>query len=176
VSILARQDPRRGDIIVFRSPEDGDLLVKRVIALPGETVALRWNRLSIDGDPANYVHVDACASRSSESNSAAGFIYLLEEHMESRRVIRQDERALHEGQHAFGPQVVPADEYFVMGDNRDLSDDSRSFGFIPRKQIVGRVSSSSASSLASGIDCPPTSSVTSTHVHTRTSFEKLAWQ
>jgi signal peptidase I len=135
--ILARHGPRRGDVIVFRSPEDGHLLVKRVIGLPGETVALNRNKLAIDGQLATYVQLHAQGS--SGDGPTSGFVYFLEEHKGSRRVISQDERSLHDGQHTFGPQQVPANEYFVLGDNRDLSDDSRHFGFISRHRVIGRV-------------------------------------
>ncbi len=95
--------PRRGDIVIFAYPRDvRQTYVKRVIGLPGETVAIRHGRVFIDNNPLP----------------------------EAYRVFP--------AHGDWGPMFVPHDEYFVMGDNRDVSDDSRYWGDLPRRDIVGR--------------------------------------
>lgn len=128
--------PRRGDIVVFFSPHDGQRLVKRVIGLPGDTVELRDNALVINGTPVEYDFVPN---------------ELMRDPAVADRADRGIARELLPGQpHAVathpaapaartcGPFVVPAGEYFVLGDNRDESFDSRYWGTVTRRQIVGR--------------------------------------
>jgi signal peptidase I len=124
-------EPTRGDVIVFHSPADGERMVKRVVGLPGETVELIGNRVFIDGTPAAYTL---------PAPPAGG-------------IVHADEQidvggAAHPGQmipalpakRDYGPDVVPPGHYFVLGDNRDNSGDSRYFGFVPRANITGRSS------------------------------------
>jgi signal peptidase I len=130
-----RADPKRGDIVVLYSPQDGMRLLKRVVAVPGDVVQMRDETVSIDGRPMPF------------SAPAPGEEAALPD--ASAYVFRQEDLAGHE--HAvmfdpkrwalrdFGPVTVPAGEYFVMGDNRDDSKDSRYIGFIPRESIAGRV-------------------------------------
>lgn len=99
-----RSQPQRGDVIVFESPTAPDeLMVKRVIAGPGELIDSRLGRVRVGG----YTLPEP---------------YLL--------------RVATTG--AVPQQVIPADSYFVMGDNREDSSDSRSWGVVPRSRIVGR--------------------------------------
>lgn len=95
--------PERGHIVVFHSPVENELLVKRVIAVPGEVVDSRLGRVRIGGYTVPEPYVFRVA--------ATG---------------------------AIPAQVVPQDSYFVLGDNRDDSIDSRSWGVVPRTAIVGR--------------------------------------
>ncbi|HEX2836017.1 MAG TPA: signal peptidase I [Thermoanaerobaculia bacterium] len=96
--------PERGHVIVFRSPlHEEELLVKRVIAVPGELVDSRLGRVRIG-----------------------------EHTLAEPYVLRQAMSG------AIQAQLVPADSYFVLGDNREDSLDSRSWGVIPRERIVGR--------------------------------------
>ncbi len=108
---------RRGDVIVFKYPEEPDRdFIKRVIGLPGETVELRAKKVYINGHPIDepYVH------------------FLTPPSSELQEVTSSDVRE------RFGPVTVPLDHYFVMGDNRDNSQDSRYWGFLPRDYIKGR--------------------------------------
>jgi len=106
----------RGDIVVFKYPEEPERdFIKRVIGLPGDTVELRAKKVYVNGQPLDepYVHFLTPASDGSEVTS-----------MDVRE--------------RYGPVTVPAGQYFVMGDNRDNSQDSRYWGFLPRRYVKGK--------------------------------------
>lgn len=122
-------DPERGDIVVCWSPADGARLVKRVIGVPGDVLALRDNRLIINGEPVAYEATDP-------DYALEGVRYFTEDLPGAEHVVALAPRA---GRAAnFGPVSVPEGRFFVMGDNRDNSADSRYFGFIDRSAICGR--------------------------------------
>ena len=109
----------RRDVIVFKYPEEPDRdFIKRVIGLPGDTVELRQKKVYINGQPLDepYVHF-------LEPPGSGG---------EFREVTSFDVRE------RYGPVTVPADQYFMMGDNRDNSADSRYWGFLRRDYIKGK--------------------------------------
>jgi signal peptidase I len=130
-------DPQRGDIAVCFSPKDGVRLVKRVIGLPGDTIELRNEVLWVNGQRQNYSPVDAAP-------------YLRDVFEDEHPIIAVEH--LGETDHlvmafpgrpalrTFGPTAVPAGSYFMMGDSRDNSTDSRFFGSVERDEIVGRAS------------------------------------
>ena len=127
-------DPARGDVVVLFDPS-GVRLVKRVIGLPGDVIELRGDRLIVNGEPAAYSL--AASDRDGPRGTAR---LLLTERLESgdgHPIILLP--GIMAERRNYGPITVPAGEYFCLGDNRDLSRDSRYFGFIPRDQIVGRV-------------------------------------
>lgn len=134
---LARwADPARGDIVVFYSPLDGTRLVKRVMGLPGDHIFMRRNRLFVNNQPAVYEPLGESFIQdipSSEREGTLFFSEVLEER--SHPVMFMPSRP---SRNSFGEIRVPDGHYFMLGDNRDGSADSRFFGFVPRRLIVGR--------------------------------------
>ena len=115
-AVLPVRDVRRGDIVVFKYPDEPERdFIKRVIGLPGDTLELRDKKIYINGQPLDepYVHYIDSTHSASEVTSFD---------------VRE----------RYGPVQVPPDQYFVMGDNRDNSQDSRYWGFLKRSYIKGK--------------------------------------
>ena len=110
----------RRDVIVFKYPEEPERdFIKRVIGLPGETVELREKKVYIDGTPLDepYVHfLEPPGASVGEFHEVTSF----------------------DVRERYGPVTVPPNHYFVMGDNRDNSQDSRYWGFLPRDYVKGK--------------------------------------
>src|SRR5262249_38740902 len=129
-------EPARGDIVTFSSPRDGVRLIKRLVALPGDTVQMRDKALLVNGQAANYQPIGMVVEH--PAPGAAVQALRLYETSGSRTHLVQW-FALPSTQHAsFGPLVVPAGHYLMLGDNRDDSADSRYFGLVPRELLIGR--------------------------------------
>ena len=134
---LARwSEPQRGDIVVCLSPDDGVRLVKRVIGKPGDTVEMRRNVLYLNGRPLDYRATDQDFAGQIPQKHAAGSRFSIEELDRTAHTVMTVPGV--PAKRDFGPMVVPEDRYFVLGDNRDLSKDSRYFGLVPRESILGR--------------------------------------
>jgi signal peptidase I len=115
-ALLPVRDIRRGDILVFKYPIDPQRdFIKRVIGLPGDTIELKAKKVYVNNHALDepYVHFLTPASEGGEVTS-----------MDVRE--------------RYGPVTVPPDQYFVMGDNRDNSQDSRYWGFLPRDHVKGK--------------------------------------
>lgn len=129
--------PGRGDIVVLLSPENGRRLIKRVIGVPGDVLSLRRNRLFVNGRPARYEPLDGeIAGRLRADQPFRRFLVWEELGTDERHPVMVTP-SLHSSLGDFGPLTVPEDGYFLMGDNRDESRDSRAIGFIPRDLILG---------------------------------------
>jgi len=136
-------DPKRGDIVVFYSPYDGKRLIKRVIGVPGDVITMRDNHLIINGEKMGYAPVRDSMEKSRSSEKNADQVFLNENLSGVRHplLILPHRPSIR----SFGPVNVPEGNYFMMGDNRDNSADSRYFGFVGRDQIVGRATTVVAS-------------------------------
>lgn len=135
VSLVRLGEPQRGDIITFNSPTDGTRLIKRVVALPGDVVAMDNEVLSVNGQVARY---DGLVP--AEEALAPGVVVRA---MRATESVQGTEHAVQflegaNGRHSFAAMTVPEGHYFVLGDNRDNSADSRYIGFVPREKLIGR--------------------------------------
>jgi signal peptidase I len=128
--------PRRGDLVVFFSPADGKRLVKRVIALPGERVSMADNQLTVNGEGIAYEPLDPGIIDELGAKDRQGRTFQ-QERLGGRAhpVMLMPSRP---SRNEFRETVVPVGHYYVMGDNRDESFDSRWFGVVPEHLIVGR--------------------------------------
>ena len=129
--------PQRGDIVVLFSPEGGTRLVKRVIGIPGDRIELRSKELMINDQRATYGPPDQAIVDQIDPAGQIGHLFKTET-IDGRAHPLMWKTA--NGHPDFGPITLGEDEYFVMGDNRDNSRDSRFFGVVDRSRIVGRTS------------------------------------
>jgi signal peptidase I len=131
ISLFSTGEPGRGDIVIIDSAAAGKRLVKRIIGLPGDTVYIRNNVLMVNNEIADYEIL-------AESREAVTIVEHLFE--TSHQAMFSSVRG-NRSTRSYGPAQVPQDHFFVLGDNRDNSADSRLYSFIPRDQLVGRSSS-----------------------------------
>ncbi|MCG6893515.1 MAG: signal peptidase I [Desulfobacteraceae bacterium] len=129
-------EPKRGDIVVFYSPADGERLVKRVVGIPGDSVSMRNNRVVLNGKRLRYEAIQHLRADDPSSGGDADTYRLWENLGEAPHPIWISPG--HPAPRSFGPVTVPEESYLVLGDNRDNSADSRYFGFLRRSRIVGR--------------------------------------
>lgn len=139
VHIAAWADPRRGDIVVFFSPVDGTRLVKRVVGIPGDSLKMVNNRLIINGEEVAYQLLNYPETHEVFQGIDANQHGYLEDLGDSQHpvVITPRRQSLR----SFATVTIPEGKYFMMGDNRDNSADSRYFGLVDRSLVVGRATS-----------------------------------
>ncbi len=129
--------PQRGDVVVFALPSNTGIdYIKRVIGLPGDTVQVRRGRLFINGQ---LVHRELVGT--TEIKEDGGNVQIVNEYIETlpggavHRIYEESDLEHLDNTEEF---IVPDDHYFMMGDNRDNSADSRVMGFVPFENIIGR--------------------------------------
>jgi signal peptidase I len=130
----AVREPRRGDIVVFMSPVEDSILVKRLIGVPGDTLEMRHGELLRNGKALEEPYAQQLIPNNT-----------LVDDPQTRQQMRSLQIAHYVGRdssylpdvHDWGPIVVPTDSLWMMGDNRDMSKDSRFWGFVPRHNVRG---------------------------------------
>jgi signal peptidase I len=133
--VISVADPKRGDIMVFRYPHNEKMhFVKRVIGLPGDVVEYKSDKLVINGQPA-ALDGDGEYSYKNGNGRQVSLDMFREDLGDIEHEILLDPRRRSRQGLRF---EVPEDSYFVMGDNRDYSNDSRFWGFVPDENVVGK--------------------------------------
>lgn len=126
--------PRRGDVVVFRYPEDPSTpFIKRIVGLPGDRITYRDKQVSVNGLPLVYTSLGGYVGmKSAAAHTGAS---LLEEQLGEARhqLLLTPQAPTFDGEFD-----VPVGQYFVLGDNRDNSRDSRYWGFVPEQNLIGR--------------------------------------
>ena len=134
--VVARTgEPLRGDVVTFFSPTDGTRLIKRVLALPGDVVEMRDEKLIINGQAATYTPAGQVMEHLGE-----GKFVLAQRFNETVGASRQQIQVVPsvQARRNFAPVTVPADQFMMLGDNRANSADSRYIGLVPRHLLIGR--------------------------------------
>ena len=129
-------NPKRGDVVVFYSPYDEKRLVKRVIGLPGDTIELRDNKLILNGAELSYDPIPEIDNPDVPPIERETHRFAMEQLPNGKHVVASIPAV--RAARNFGPYTVPEANFFMMGDNRDNSFDSRFYGPVARKRILGK--------------------------------------
>jgi signal peptidase I len=129
--------PGRGDVVVFRPPHHPDQdWIKRVIGLPGDTVAYRDNTVFVNGEAVEYDRLGTFQGKGRGLEMTGASLLVEKLPRRPHQVLEVDRSPfIDQGD---GEWQVPSGQYFVMGDNRDRSDDSRFWGTLPESQLRGK--------------------------------------
>jgi signal peptidase I len=150
--LIAYHEPKRGDVVVFRFPEDESIdFIKRVIGVPGDVVQYRDKHLTINGVPVAEQELPDFLGNATDDHFGYWKQYQETIDGHTNNILRfPSQPSFVVGVHDFPHKencnyddqgftcTVPAGNYFMMGDNRDNSEDSRYWGFVPDKNLVGR--------------------------------------
>ena len=136
--LAAWDNPRRSEIVVFFSPYDGQRLVKRVVGLPGDRIELVNDQLLVNGQPAKYDPLETRTINEIPVAEQPAHEFASETFADHTHPVMATPAL--RAPRTFGPITVPENQYFMMGDNRDNSFDSRFYGCVERGRIVGRAS------------------------------------
>ncbi len=140
INLNRHAEPKAGDVVVFESAVSDERLIKRVIGVPGDHIAMQSNQLFINGKPLKLEFLAPHQTFDpflNDRNEAAYFRETLDDKNEKTYPIRV-RRVNFNPRSSFNEIVVPEDALWVMGDNRDNSQDSRWIGVVPRSELIGR--------------------------------------
>nr|WP_296017780.1 signal peptidase I [uncultured Acidovorax sp.] len=129
-------EPERGDVVTFSSPQDGRRLIKRIAALPGDTLEMRDEVLYLNGEAARYEAPEAVIETLAELGAQVPATRWTEHLAGQERRVQWLQGV--SARSSFGPVTVPEGQYLMLGDNRDNSADSRFIGFVPRHLLIGQ--------------------------------------
>lgn len=138
--VVRFDEPKHGDVVVLRSPEDGIVLLKRIVALPGDEIQVEGGQIILNGEEVEIVEGDLVQlkkllheeiTEDVEAQDHPMFIEYLGDKPHGVRLTRR-------GGENYGPKKIPENHYLVMGDNRGESRDGRVFGLVERKLLLGR--------------------------------------
>lgn len=135
--VIEMNQPQRGDIVVFRYPENPSVdYIKRVIGLPGDKISYHQKKLTINGQAINQVSLGEYQGVKEESSpERIEHLHELLAPPAEHSILVNADYPHFDGE---GDFIVPAGQYFMMGDNRDNSNDSRYWGFVPEANLVGK--------------------------------------
>jgi signal peptidase I len=136
--LIPVSSPKRGDVIVFHHKESGKDLIKRVVALPGEHVEYKDKTLYLNGKPVEQKFLTSAVDIDVDGRGQWPVNQKSEKLVDMEHDIFVHPNGYTQKMYAFNNIVVPEGEYFVLGDNRDNSQDSRFWGFVKDKDILGR--------------------------------------
>ncbi|MGA9573617.1 MAG: signal peptidase I [Lysobacterales bacterium] len=134
--IISIGEPKRGDVVVFRYPIDPSVnFIKRAVGLPGDTITYRDKQLFINGEKVEDTAAGRFGSDDIKCTTPAVDASLHWEKLGdvNHNILLHDRSGSRNGQ-----WIVPEGHYFMMGDNRDRSNDSREWGFVPEENLLGR--------------------------------------
>ena len=135
ISLYATGEPARGDIVTFDSPVDGTRLIKRLVAIPGDTVEMKDDVLLINGQVAQYQAISNTTEKLENGIETPAQIY--------RETLNQRTSEMQilpniPSMRSFSPVIIPAGQYMMLGDNRNNSADSRFIGLVPRELLIAK--------------------------------------
>lgn len=133
--IVELGEPERGDVVVFRSPDNpSEDWIKRIVGLPGDHIAYRNKTVYVNGEPSLQESLGRYVGNGSGRSMTGASLRQEKVNDTEYRVLVSGNRA----KRGNGEWIVPEGHYFVMGDNRDNSNDSRFWGPVPERYLVGK--------------------------------------